>query len=232
LRGPAPAFTWIPAQLGESDPDTSLRLLDLYTHVDPELANVFQAGLSMDMLAGPEAMQVQSSVGNFRRLAAGAAELLAASNGPRIGVLSFDGWDTHINEGPETGRLSNLLLSLDAALEELASGLKEGWRETVVVVVTEFGRTAHKNGSRGTDHGTATTALVVGGAVAGGRVIADWPGLKEAQLYENRDLAPTLDMRCIFKGILRDHLGLSERVLANDVFPGSIGVRPLDDLLV
>jgi len=100
-----------------------------------------------------------------------------------------------------------------------------------MVVATEFGRTARINGTEGTDHGTATVALLLGGAVQGGRVIADWPGLKPASLYQDRDLAPTTDLRAVIKGVLQDHLGLSERVLANTVFPDSTAVRPIQGLL-
>jgi uncharacterized protein (DUF1501 family) len=146
-------------------------------------------------------------------------------------VLSLDGWDTHFNEGRETGRLPKALAGLDGALDTLARGLKDVWADTVVVAVTELGRTARENGSEGTDHGTATVAFLLGGPVRGGRELADWPGLRDQQLYQGRDLAPTLDLRAVFKGVLRDHVGLSERVLANDIFPGSIGVRPLDGLL-
>ena len=231
LRGPAPTFTWTPPIFHAVRADTSQRLLDLYTHVDPELARVFRAGLSMDALAGSPEGDPGLPATNMRDLATGAARLLAAPDGPRVGVLNFDGWDTHINEGPDEGRLSKTLGGLDVALDALAAGLKDCWRETVVVVATEFGRTARENGSDGTDHGTATTAFLLGGSVKGNRVIADWPGLKAEQLYEGRDLLPTLDLRAVFKGVLRDHLGLSERVLAADVFSGSIGVRPLDDLL-
>ena len=102
---------------------------------------------------------------------------------------------------------------------EFESGLGERWRDTVVVVATEFGRTARINGTEGTDHGTGTIALLAGGAVKGGRVIADWPGLKPASLYEGRDLAPTTDLRAVIKGVLHDHLGLGERVLAEDRVP-------------
>ena len=105
------------------------------------------------------------------------------------------------------------------------------WKETAVVLMTEFGRTAHINGTDGTDHGTATAALLLGGAVHGGRVVTDWPGLKPAQLYQQRDLAPTTDLRAVLKGVLRDHLGVSEQALATTVFPDSIGVKPMDGLI-
>ena len=124
-----------------------------------------------------------NAVGAMRQVARGAAKLMAADDGPRIAALAFDGWDTHANEGGPVGRLAQLLSGLDGALAEFESGLGERWRDTVVVVATEFGRTARINGTEGTDHGTGTIALLAGGAVKGGRVIADWPGLKPASLY-------------------------------------------------
>ena len=107
----------------------------------------------------------------------------------------------------------------------------DAWRETVVAVITEFGRTARINGTNGTDHGTGTVALLAGGALRGGRVIADWPGLKQAQLHEERDLKPTTDLRAVLKGLLRDHLRVDERALASIVFPDSIGVAPFAGLV-
>ena len=132
---------------------------------------------------------------------------------PRIAALAFDGWDTHVNEGIVQGRLANLLGALDGAIAAAETNMGEAWRETVVVLVTEFGRTAHFNGNDGTDHGTATVALLAGGALKGGRVIADWPGLKEADLYEKRDLKPTADLLAVLKGVLRDHLRADEQRL-------------------
>ena len=105
------------------------------------------------------------------------------------------------------------------------------WDNTVIVVMTEFGRTARINGNEGTDHGTATTAFLIGGAVKGGRVIADWPGLGAGMLFEDRDLYPSLDLRAVLKGALRDHLGIAERDLATTVFPDSLGIRPIDGLI-
>jgi uncharacterized protein (DUF1501 family) len=105
------------------------------------------------------------------------------------------------------------------------------WRETVVAIVTEFGRTARINGTEGTDHGTGTVALLIGGALNGGRVVAEWPGLKETDLYEKRDLKATTDLRAVLKGVLQDHLRVDERVLAEKVFPGSGDVKPTAGLL-
>jgi uncharacterized protein (DUF1501 family) len=121
--------------------------------------------------------------------------------------------------------------ALDGALAAVETNMGEAWRETVVAVVTEFGRTARINGTNGTDHGTATVAFLAGGALEGGRVIADWPGLKPAQLYEERDLKPTTDLRAVLKGVLRDHLRVEESVLAASVFPASTDVRPMSGLV-
>ena len=135
------------------------------------------------------------------------------------------------NEGGPIGRLAGLLSGLDGALAEFETGFGAHWRDTVIVVATEFGRTARINGTEGTDHGTGSIALLAGGAVKGGRVITDWPSLKAASLYEGRDLAPTTDLRAVIKGVLADHLGLSERALAETVFPDSAMAKPMKGLI-
>jgi uncharacterized protein (DUF1501 family) len=145
--------------------------------------------------------------------------------------MGFVGWDTHINEGAAAGQLANLLGALDGALAAIETNMGDAWRETVVAVVTEFGRTARINGTNGTDHGTGTVAFLTGGALQGGRVVADWPGLKQAQLYEERDLKPTTDLRAVLKGLLRDHLRVEESVLARTVFPDSAGIPPTSGLV-
>ena len=156
---------------------------------------------------------------------------MARPDGPRVGALAFDGWDTHAAEGAANGRLAMLLGALDGALAAIESGMGAAWPQTAVAVITEFGRTARINGTDGTDHGTATVALLAGGALRGGRVIADWPGLSEASLLQDRDLKPTTDLRAILKGLLRDHLRVDERALAMTVFPGSADVRAASGLL-
>jgi uncharacterized protein (DUF1501 family) len=98
-------------------------------------------------------------------------------------------------------------------------------------LVTEFGRTVRVNGTQGTDHGMATVALLVGGAVKGGRVLADWPGLREQALFEGRDLSPTRDLRSVLKGVLRDHLGLPDAALGDSIFPDSVAAQALDGLV-
>ncbi|MGN6100820.1 MAG: DUF1501 domain-containing protein [Devosia sp.] len=234
LRGEAPTLTWTPPDFKPAPSDTVARLLDLYAHRDPAMAEVLKAGVSTDMLAGDGADPMKRAGGlaaSFKQVAAGSAKLLLQEDGPRIAVLSYDGWDTHTNEGAESGRLSTLLAALDGAFGALAEGLLPVWKDTAIVVLTEFGRTAAINGNDGTDHGTATTAFLLGGAIKGGRVVVDWPGLKPNQLYQNRDLAPTTDVRAILKGVLRDHLGVSETALTAQIFPDSIGVMPLGGLV-
>jgi uncharacterized protein (DUF1501 family) len=234
LRGAAPTVGWAPVDLPTAADDTAMRLIELYKHRDPALATALSQGLQLDKIAVGNDMKPKSA-GNaitaMRQVARGAAKLMAADDGPRVAALAFDGWDTHAQEGGPVGRLAQLLGGLDGALVEFETTLREHWRDTVVVVATEFGRTAKINGTDGTDHGTGTVALLAGGAVKGGRVISDWPGLKPANLFEARDLAPTTDLRAILKGVLRDHLGLSERVLADSVFPDSALVRPTQGLV-
>ncbi|MBA4100601.1 MAG: hypothetical protein C0484_27985, partial [Rhodospirillum sp.] len=167
----------------------------------------------------------------FTAAAEAAAKFLTTPGGPRIGALSVDGWDTHANEGAVKGLLANRLAGLDAAIKAFADGMGPAWQDTVVLLVTEFGRTAQTNGTDGTDHGTATTALLLGGAVKGGRVVADWPGLSQKALFEGRDLAPTRDVRSILKGILGDHLGIPQGVLAGKVFPDSASAAALGGLI-
>jgi uncharacterized protein (DUF1501 family) len=234
LRGDAPTLTWTPPDFRPAGGDTVQRLLDLYAESDPELGKILTAGLTTDQLAGDARNAQKKAYGvaqSFKQIAAGSAKLLLQDDGPRIAVLSYDGWDTHTNEGAETGRLADLLGALDGAMTALADGLAPVWKDTAIVVLTEFGRTAATNGNDGTDHGTATTAFLFGGAVKGGRVLADWPGLKPSQLYQNRDLAPTTDVRAILKGVLRDHLGVSDAALTTQVFPDSIGLKGIDGLI-
>jgi uncharacterized protein (DUF1501 family) len=234
LRGAAPTVGWAQVNLPAAADDTAARLLDLYQHRDPALASALSQGLQLEKTATGDDMKARgggNNAGAMRQVSRGAAKVMAADDGPRIAALAFDGWDTHANEGGPVGRLAQLLSGLDGAISEFESGLGQRWRDTVVVVATEFGRTARINGTEGTDHGTGTVALLAGGAVKGGRVISDWPGLKGANLYEGRDLAPTTDLRAALKGILHDHLGLSESVLAKNVFPDSAQVKPMRGLV-
>jgi uncharacterized protein (DUF1501 family) len=245
VRGPAPVLAWTPPKLPPVGDETTNRLLDLYQHTDPTLARALEEHIGLAAIARAGGMSSEPSderpavqAGGiaqvrayFSDTAGAAAKFLAEPEGPRVGALAFDGWDTHVNEGIDKGRLANLLGALDGALGAIETNMSEAWRETVVVLVTEFGRTAHINGNDGTDHGTATVALLAGGAVKGGRVIADWPGVAEANLYQNRDLKPTTDLRAVLKGLLEDHLRADPRRLEATVFPDSSAAKPLPGLL-
>lgn len=168
---------------------------------------------------------------DFVETAEAAARFLATPDGPRIGALSYNGWDTHANEGVLEGQLGNRLAGLDAAIRVLHDGLGAAWKDAVILVVTEFGRTARVNGTEGTDHGTGMAVLLVGGAVKGGRVIANWPGLADRDLFEGRDLRPTLDLRALLKGVLRDHLGIPDGILSSKVFPETQALAAMGDLV-
>jgi len=156
-----------------------------------------------------------------------AGRLLSAPGGPRVAALELGGWDTHAFQ---PARLPPVLRQLDHGLGLLRATLGPAWSRTAVLVATEFGRTAAINGTQGTDHGTGGVAFLLGGAVTGGRVIADWPGLAPGQLFERRDLAATRDLRAIAKALLRDHLRLPPGpVLA--AFPESGAVAPEGGLI-
>jgi uncharacterized protein (DUF1501 family) len=244
VRGPASIMSWAPQRLLPASDDTQMRLLDLYRHTDAKLARAFEGRRDLATLARTGRIEtiplregeaapvgidrVREYVGN---VASGAAKYLAQPNGPRVGAASFVGWDTHINEGAAGGQLAALLGALDEAIAAIEKTMADAWSETVIAVVTEFGRTARINGTDGTDHGTATLAVLAGGALKGGRVIADWPGLRAADLHEGRDLKPTIDLRAVLKGVLRDHLRVDETALATSVFPGSDDAKPMVGLL-
>ena len=239
VRGPAPVLSWTPRRLPPTSDDTVMRLIDLYRHTDPDLARALEERMGLATMAragGMEGDQPRPAGagqlrGYFAESAGTAAKFLARADGPRIGALAFDGWDTHAAEGAVNGRLAMLLGALDGAIAAIEVEMKEAWSDTVVAIITEFGRTARINGTDGTDHGTATVALLAGGALKGGRVIADWPGLKPARLHEGRDLKPTTDLRAVLKGLLRDHVRVPEKALAESVFPDSAGVKPMSALV-
>jgi uncharacterized protein (DUF1501 family) len=245
VRGPAPVLSWTPPRLQPVSEETTMRLLELYRHTDLTLARALEDRFALAAIARaggisetPDPKMPAVPGGNieqvrayFAEAAGAAAKFLASPDGPRIGALALDGWDTHVNEGAVNGRLASLLGALDGAIAAIKTNMGEAWSETVVALVTEFGRTAHVNGNEGTDHGTGTVALLAGGALKGGRVIADWPGLKEGDLYEKRDLKATTDLRTVLKGVLKDHLRVDDRALAADVFPGSDTVTPMAGLM-
>ena len=235
LRGDNSVTSWAPSRLPDADDSTIARLQDLYAEDEFFSVRLAQALKSQAIAEGEGGMDGGRGRGNpaaqIRSTMQATAKFLNAEDGPRIAVLEAGGWDTHANQGASSGALANRLAALDSGLVALRDGLGDTWERTVVAVVTEFGRTVHVNGTRGTDHGTGSAAILVGGAVNGGKVLADWPGLSPSDLYQGRDLQPTLDVRGLFKGILRDHLGTSEATLATSVFPNSRGIPAMERLI-
>jgi uncharacterized protein (DUF1501 family) len=245
LRGSTPVASWAPPEMPALDSDFLARLADLYRQdnvLGPAIALGLRAqAMADDALGDPRQgrgrMSGEQMYGRprgpqpLRASAEAAGKLLAAATGPRIAVLEMGGWDTHANQGALTGQLAARLRDLADGLVALKQSLGPAWRQTAVAVVTEFGRTVAVNGTNGTDHGTAGVAFLLGGTITGGRVIARWPGLGSAQLYEGRDLMPTLDLRSVMKGVLIDHLGLPADAIERVVFPGSRDAPPLRQTL-
>ena len=159
-----------------------------------------------------------------------AGRFLSQPDGPRIAMVEMTGWDTHANQAGAFSPLSLNLRALDEGLLTLKTALGQAWRDTVVIVASEFGRTVAMNGTLGSDHGTGGAIFLTGGAVKGGRVVADWPGLKPAALYQTRDLATTTDFRAVAAGVLQDHMGLQGVRLAA-VFPDGGVIKPERDLI-
>jgi uncharacterized protein (DUF1501 family) len=232
LRGPCPIASWSPSPLPEPNADTLARLTDLYRRRDAPLAEALQAAQEANALAGESAAMGQ---GRFSRdvesLARVAANFLKQPQGPIAAVIEISGWDTHANQGLEQGPLARNLTALDNGVDALRTELSSHWADTLVVIVSEFGRTAAPNGAGGTDHGTAGVAFLAGARVAGGRVLADWPGLSPNALHEGRDLRPTIDLRSVLKGALGDHLGIAGDTLERDVFPDSAALGRVAALL-
>lgn len=228
LRGPAPVGAWLPQSFGHPEAGLYQALAALHAK-DPVTGPAVSAGLkergfTEAVLAGGANAPDKYS---FPSLAGAAGKLLATADGPRIAALEIGGWDTH---NAQLARLPGVLGQLDRGLVALKAGMGAAWGRTAVLVLTEFGRTAAINGTKGTDHGTGGVAFLAGGAVTGGRVIADWPGLGAGKLFENRDLAPTRDVRALVKGTLAGLYGFTPAQLEK-VFPGSGGVAGMGGLL-
>jgi uncharacterized protein (DUF1501 family) len=229
LHGPAPVTPWDPFHVrppvstGFYENIVAMHASDL--PVGPELADGLRERHYVDkVMAG---LTYDGVSFGFPRVARATARLLAAPDGPRLAELDLDGWDTHTNQ---PSRLTHALRNLDEGVAELRVGLASVWDKTTILAMTEFGRTVRVNGDTGTDHGTATAAFMLGGAVNGGHVLADWPGVGRGKLFEDRDLQPTLDIRAVAKGALGPHFGISAAGLAT-VFPDSDAIAPSRNLL-
>ena len=236
LTGPARATSWMPAQLPTPDAAFLARVKLLYAR-DAVLSQSLDDALSLQsaaMIASDDPSDKKAGPGNaanLNPLFAGAGRLLAADNGPRVAVLDISGWDTHINEGAGDGALARRLAALDGGLDALKTALGPNWSKTAVVMATEFGRTARPNGNGGTDHGTGGASFLLGGAVAGGHVHAEWTGLSNAALQDGRDQPARTDLRALFKGVLAEHMGVPASALNGTVFPDSGAVAPITGLI-
>jgi uncharacterized protein (DUF1501 family) len=256
LRGEAPVISKSPQATPDVDEELLVRLADLYSKDDWFSARLSEAEQTEKMVdqggsradAAIDARPTDAAMGaqpadanaaavkpaapdRLSGVARMAGTLMRSEGGPEMAVIEASGWDTHANQGGAKGALAQRLAGLDKALRSLKDELGPLWRQTAVLVVTEFGRTAAMNGTRGTDHGTGGCAFLAGGAVRGGRVIADWPGLARTALLDGRDLRPTLDLRSVFKAVLDEHLRVDAKTLATRIFPDSSGARPLQGLM-
>ncbi len=222
LRGPGDASTWSPPLPEDVNPILLQRLQTLYA-ADPALAGPFAKAIEA------QGMAAGGGTGRLPQAMTAAADFMAKPDGPRLGFVENTGWDTHSNQA---ATLTRKLTELDEGLRAFHDRGSSIWNKTVVMVVTEFGRTAAVNGTGGTDHGTGTLAMLAGGAVAGGRIAGDWPGLAPGALNERRDLHATTDLRSVFKGVLAAHLRIADGRLNGQVFPDSGPAPAMRDLLV
>jgi len=230
MRGPTPVGNYAPRGSATPPPDLLARVAELNA-ADPVTGPAIAEGLrirgyAITALGDAAAMRPQPG-GAFRALALSAGRLMAQADGPRVAAFELSGWDTHAQQ---VNRLNGPLFQLDEGFGALKEALGDHWRRTAVLVVTEFGRTVRVNGTAGTDHGTGGVAFLLGGAVAGGKVAGNWPGLSGGNLFQDRDLAPTTDLRSIAKGLLQDHLKLAGPAVAR-AFPGSDAAAPMGGLL-
>jgi uncharacterized protein (DUF1501 family) len=232
LRGTFGVSTWAPSQLPDADAELLSRVRRMYEASDPRLADRLIEALDAREVAGDAPANANGMGGRagvqITPIATAAARFLKSPNGPRVAAIDVGGWDTHANQGAGQGNLALRLRGLDNGLQTLKTELGAVWKDTTVLIVTEFGRTVAVNGTRGTDHGTAGCAFLAGGAVSGGRIVSDWPGLAQRDLHEGRDLRATTDLRGVFKGVLQGSFGIPEAALERSVFPGSESVEPLE----
>jgi uncharacterized protein (DUF1501 family) len=235
LRGPYEASAIDPLRKKDARPALVDLMEDMFAY-DPLLSAALTQGLaSREQVKmaqmGEDAPEKKSRKKRFKESLSVLGRLMAEEEESQVAVIEFGGWDTHANQGQLTGSLAGRFEQLSAGLLAFKLAMGSAWTNTVVVVASEFGRTVRGNGTGGTDHGTGGLSMLLGGAVAGGVVHADWPGLAERQLYQGRDLMTTTDIRAVFKGILRDHMGLNRRELDGEVFPDSRPVTALNGLI-
>ena len=222
LHGKMEVSSYAASHLPQAPDDLLLRVGQLYAD-DAQLNRLWTAAMQANnMVDDINAKQDPASLGKL------AASFLAKANGPRIAMIETGGWDTH---SAQEARLSRQLTSLDQLIAAIRVGLGDTWQQTTIIIATEFGRTAAANGTGGTDHGTGSAALILGGDVSGGRVIADWPGLNQSNLYENRDLKPTLNLDTLIASITAASFGLDADKVASTLFPNNNRGKLMDGLI-
>lgn len=226
LRGAAEVGSYAPEGRTTPDEDLLYRVTQLYDE-DPRLRPMWQEALEAREIAGGFSAAERRS-GEGARLAELVSSFMTAEGGARIVMAESDGWDTHSRQ---ENRLRSELGELDSFIAGLKTGLGPAWSSTMVIVATEFGRTVRPNGSGGTDHGTATAALLAGGGLNGGRIIADWPGLAPAQLVDQRDLRPTTSLYALISGALGEHFGRDPAEVGRAIFPGEDIGRPVEGIV-
>ena len=231
LRGaPVSATSWSPPVLPEASEDTLQRLLDLYQD-DMVLKTSLSAAVGADMVAGSmkaDGMGGRGGPAQYVPQLEAAGKFLAQPGGPQIAVVSLEGWDTHTGQNQA---LQQRFAALDNGITAMKTQLGDIWKKTAVMAISEFGRTVRINGGGGTDHGTGGLAILAGGAIKGGRMLGDWPGLKSSALFEDRDLRPAVDARSVFKGLLRDQLGWASGDLDTAIFRDSAAAKAMGDLV-
>jgi uncharacterized protein (DUF1501 family) len=216
LQGNMPVSRWSPDARLRMSPQARL-LLEMVHHDDPMFRDASNEALTIvDQLSREEGgMAGERPAGDHLRLAQFAAQRLRGET--RIASFSLGGWDTHVQQEQSLGRALDRLGQVILALKD---GLGPLWGQTAVLCLTEFGRTARENGTKGTDHGTGGAMLYAGGALRGGQIAGEWPGLGEGALYAGRDLLPTRDVRAHAGWVMRSLFGLDQSVIEGAVFPG------------
>ncbi|MGH8191487.1 MAG: DUF1501 domain-containing protein [Rhodanobacteraceae bacterium] len=235
MRGPAKVETWSPPLPTEVNPILLQRLQPLYA-ADARLAAPFARAMAQQDdssvpesgVGMPNGKGAKKGSGGLTVMMGAAGGFMGKSDGPRVAFVEDDGWDTHANEAAIVTRK---ITELDAGLDAFHHSIGAAWQRTVVIVATEFGRTAHINGTDGTDHGTGGSMFLAGGALRGGRVAGSWPGIGSRELYQQRDVHATTDFRSVFKGVLAAHLGVSGSALESRVFPASEEAKPVEGLV-
>lgn len=213
LQGPNKSSSYAPSRLPDAADDYMKRIGNLYMN-DPKLHMLWEESIATRQLA--EGMDGSANMRQAADVAALTSRMLSAEEGARIAMIETSGWDTHFGQRQRLGRE---LSRLDTLIASLKDGLGPLWNDTMVIVATEFGRTAAINGTNGTDHGTASATLLYGGSLSGGTVLGDWPGLRQSDLYQNRDLKPTASLENVIASTVASHFALDPEITRRTLYP-------------